>query len=258
MKKFLYQHSLILFLIVMFGRGVLGILAVKGIHLFNPTLTVEKDLGWLIMLIYATCTILAVKWVKIDKEIGLAMPVSSKDWYVWIPTLIIPVTLAFYLGINSSWGHVPFLLIAAVGVAVNEEILFRGILLRAILPFGKAVAVIVPSVLFGAAHLGNIFVGGDITYAVFQFGWTSFAGMALTIMVLVNRSLLPAIAFHFVLDAVEYAGIGAYGIHSAEYPLGWLTIFLLLNLAFLIYSLYLFKKTKTKSQKIPLASLPAN
>ncbi|MBY0121580.1 CPBP family intramembrane glutamic endopeptidase [Bacillus sp. S/N-304-OC-R1] len=250
MKKFLYRHGLILFLLVMFGRGLLGMLAVKGVHLYNPTLTIEKDLGWVIMLIYAACAILAVKWVKIDKEIGLTMPTSAKDWYVWIPTLIIPVTLAFYLGNNSSWGHVPFLLIAAVGVAVNEEIVFRGILLRAILPFGKTVAIIVPSVLFGAVHLGNILVGGDVTYALFQFGWASLAGMALTIMVLVNKSLLPAIAFHFVLDAVEYAGIGAYGIHSAEYPLEWLTIFFLLNLAFFSYSLYLLKKSKTKSQKV--------
>lgn len=52
MKKFLYHHGLILFLLVMFGRGLLGMLAVKGVHLFNPTLTVEKNLGWLIMLIY--------------------------------------------------------------------------------------------------------------------------------------------------------------------------------------------------------------
>ena len=139
MKKFLYSHGLVLFLLVMFGRGLLGMLAVNGVHLFNPPLTVEKDLSWLIMLIYATCAILAVKWVKIEREIGLTMPTSSKDWYVWIPVLIIPLTLAFYLGNHSSWGHIPFLLIAAVGVAVNEEILFRGILLRAILPFGKAV-----------------------------------------------------------------------------------------------------------------------
>ena len=208
------------------------------------------------MLIYATCAILAVKWVKIEREIGLTMPTSSKDWYVWIPVLIIPLTLAFYLGNHSSWGHIPFLLIAAVGVAVNEEILFRGILLRAILPFGKAVAIIVPSILFGAVHLGNILVGGDVTYALFQFGWALLGGMAVTIMVLVNKSIIPAIAFHFVLDTVEYAGIGAYGIHSAEYPLELLTTFFLLNLAFFIYSLYLLKKSKTKSQKVNLAILP--
>jgi uncharacterized protein len=249
MKNFLYRHGLVLFLVVMIGRGLIGMLAVKGIQSFNPELTVEKDLGWLIMLIYATTVFLAVKWVKIDKEIGLKMPSSLKDWYVWVPALIIPITLAFYLGFHSTLGHIPLLLIAAVGVAVNEEILFRGILLRAILPFGKAVAIIVPSLLFGTAHLGNIFVGGDVTYALFQFGWTTFAGMALTAMVLANKSLLPAILFHFVLDAVEYGATGAYGVHSTEYSLKWLSIFLLLNLAFLLYSLYILKKS-TKNQKV--------
>jgi uncharacterized protein len=249
MKNFLYRHGIVLFLVVMIGRGLIGMLAVKGIQSFNSDLTVEKDLGWLIMLIYATTVFLAVKWVKIDKEIGLKMPSSSKEWYVWVPALLIPITLAFYLGFHSTLDHIPLLLIAAVGVAVNEEILFRGILLRAILPFGKAVAIIVPSLLFGAAHLGNIFVGGDVTYALFQFGWASFAGMALTAMVLANKSLLPAILFHFVLDAVEYGATGAYGIHSTEYSLKWLSIFLLLNLAFLLYSLYILKKS-TKNQQV--------
>jgi uncharacterized protein len=256
MKNFLYRHGLVLFLVVMIGRGLIGILAVKGIQSFNPALTVEKDLGWLIMLIYATSVFLAVKWVKIDKEIGLTMPSSSKEWYVWLPTLIIPLTLAFYLGFHSTLGHIPLLLIAAVGVAVNEEILFRGILLRAILPFGKAVAIIVPSLLFGTAHLGNIFVGADVTYALFQFGWTTFAGMALTAMVLANKSLLPAIVFHFVLDAIEYGATGAYGVHSTEYPIQWLSVFLLLNLAFFIYSLFVLKKSTTSGQQVNLPVTP--
>lgn len=248
MKKFLYRHSLILFLVVLLGRGFIGMFAVSGIQVFNPTLTIENDLGWVIMLIYATCAVLAVKWVKIDKEIGLTMPSSPKEWHIWTPVLVIPITLAIILGFNTTWGHLPLLLIAAAGVAVNEEILFRGILLRAILPFGKAVAIIVPSLLFGAAHLGNIFVGGDVTYGLFQFAWTAFGGMALTIMVLVNKSLLPAIVYHFILDAVEYAATGAYGVHSTDYPIGLLGLFLLLNLSFFAYSLFLLKRSNIINQ----------
>lgn len=256
MKKFFYRHSLILFLAVLFGRGIVGMLAVAGIQLINPALTIQKDLGWVIMIIYATFVIAAVKWVKIDKEIGLTMPDSSKDWYVWIPTLIIPGTLIYYLGFNYAWGFLPFLLIAAVGVAINEEILFRGILLKAILPFGTAIAIVVPSLLFGVAHLGNILAGGDVTYGLFQFGWTFFAGMSLTVMRLANNSLLPCIAFHFILDAIEYMATGEFGIHSGSYPLKWLTIFLLLNVAFFMYSLYIYKKKKVHSHKLNLQLAP--
>ncbi|MEH7072776.1 CPBP family intramembrane glutamic endopeptidase [Neobacillus drentensis] len=256
MKSFLYRHAVVLFLGVMIGRGILGMVTVKGIQMFNPTLSVQKDLGWLIMLLYAVCAVLAVKWVRIDKEIGLIKP-SVKEWYMWLPVLIIPLTLAFYLGFHSPWSHVPFLLIAALGVAINEEILFRGILLRAMLPFGKAVAIIIPSLLFGATHLGNIFVGADVSFALFQFAWTFIGGMALTAMRLQNKSLLPAIGFHFILDAIEYAATGEYGVHSIQYSLGWLSIFVLLNLAFLIYALYGLKK---ETHKISVAknTIPAN
>lgn len=253
MKNFLYRHGLVLFLIVLIGRGIIGGLSVKGIQMINPDLTIQKDLGWLVMLIYALCAILAVKWVKIDKEIGLVKPHSTKEWTVWLPTLIIPLTLVYLLGINTSGWHIPLLLIAAAGVAINEEILFRGILLRAILPFGTAVAIIVPSLLFGAAHLGNIFVGGDITYGLFQFAWTSFAGMALTAMRLANKSLYPVIGFHFVLDAVEYAATGEYGVHSGGYSIKWLSIFLLLNLTFLVYSLFILKRSKSTASSTVLS-----
>lgn len=201
-------------------------LTVKGIQIINPGLSVQKDLGWLVMLLYAACAFLAVKWVRIDKEIGLIKP-AAKEWFVWLPVLVIPLTLGLHLGFHTTWGHVPLLMIAALGVAINEEILFRGILLRAMLPFGKAVAIIVPSLLFGASHLGNIFIGGDVTFALFQFAWTFIAGMALTAMRLQNKSLLPAIGFHFILDAVEYAATGEYGVHSTQFSLGWLTIFVL-------------------------------
>lgn len=256
MRSFLYRHGLVLFLVVMFGRGILGMLTVKGIQLFNPELSIQKDLGWLVMLLYAVCTFLAVKWVRIDKEIGLTKP-SSQELFVWIPVLVIPLTLGLHLGLHSTWGHVPLLLIAALGVAINEEILFRGILLRAMLPFGASVAIIVPSLLFGATHLGNIFVGGDVTFGLFQFAWTFLAGMALTALRLQNKSLLPAIGFHFILDAVEYSATGEYGVHSSHYSLKWLSIFVLLNLAFLVYAIFGLKK-RTNSIDVGKKAINAN
>jgi uncharacterized protein len=72
--------------------------------------------------------------------------------------------------------------------------------------------------------------------------------MALTAMVLANKTLLPAIVFHFVLDAIEYGATGAYGVHSTEYSLKWLSVFLLLNLAFLLYSLFILKKSTKHHQ----------
>jgi membrane protease YdiL (CAAX protease family) len=243
MRNYLYRHSLVLFVVVIFVRGLLGGLTVKGVQMLDPSLTVQKDLGWLVMVVYTLVVYLAVKWVRIDKEIGLAAPSTSRDWYVWIPLLIMPVFLALNIGFHSAWGHVPFLMIAAIGVAVNEEILFRGILLRAILPFGKAFAIIIPSLLFGASHLGNILVGGDVTYSLFQFGWTFLSGMAITAMRLQSKSLLPAIVFHIILDGTEYAATGEFGVHSLDFSIPLLVMFTFLNLALLVYALLTMKRS---------------
>ena len=246
MKQFLYRQSLVLFIIVLFIRGLLGAVTVKGAQMLNPDLTVQKDLGWLVMVVYAICTYLAVKWVKIDKEIGLVKPMNAKDWYVWTPALALPITVVSYLGFHSSWSHVPFLIIAAIGVAVNEEILFRGILLRALLPFGTAVAIVIPALLFGASHLGNILVGGDVTYGLLQFVWTFIAGMSIAALRLTSKSLYPAIVFHIILDGVEYAATGEFGVHNIHFSFTIIAVFIMINLALLLYALMNLKKNNTQ------------
>jgi membrane protease YdiL (CAAX protease family) len=235
----------LLFLVAFFIRAVSEGLTIKGIHMINPALTVQKDLGWLVMVIYALVAYLAVKWVRIDKEIGLTVPFSAKEWYTWLPVLLLVLPLVLHLGFHSIWIHVPFPMIAAFGVAVNEEILFRGILLRGFLRFGRLIAIIVPFLLFGASHLGNILVGGDVTYGLFQFVWTLIAGMAISALRLQCKSLLPAIAFHILLDDTEYAVTGEFGVHSLHLSTFWLTVNVLFNFALLVYAIITLMKTKT-------------
>jgi uncharacterized protein len=69
MRNFLYRQSLVLFIVVVFLRGLLGAATVKGAQLINPELTVQKDLGWLVMMVYSACAYIAVKRVRIDKKI---------------------------------------------------------------------------------------------------------------------------------------------------------------------------------------------
>jgi membrane protease YdiL (CAAX protease family) len=245
MKNFLYRQGFVLFIVVFFVRSLFGGAAVKGIQAINPELTIQKDLGWVVMLVYAAVAYLLVKWVKVDKEIGLVKPESKKEWYAWAPAYAIPLTLVLFLGFHSSWSHVPFLMIAAIGVAVNEEILFRGILLRALLPFGTAIAIIIPSVLFGASHLGNIIAGGDVTFALFQFIWTTLAGMSFAALRLLGKSLWPSIVYHIVMDGTEYAVTGEFGVHSMHLTPTILTVAVLITAALLIYSVILLMKNKT-------------
>jgi len=60
------------------------------------------------------------------------------------------------VGVGSLNGLLPALIVPAIGAAVTEEMLFRGILFRWLEQFGGSwTALLLTSALFGAAHLNN-------------------------------------------------------------------------------------------------------
>lgn len=243
--QFLKRHPFLFALFALLASRFIGLGIIKAIQAVHPELTIQNDLGWLVMVLYAALTVTLVFWTDTAEETGLRKPASLKEWLIWIPFLALPVLIVSLNGV-SSWGFQQnmLLLIAAIGVAVNEEVLFRGILLRPLLRWGEWGAILIPALLFGLAHATNIFAGGDVTYGVLQTIWTFASGIAFSAMRLRNRSLYPAIVLHFVLDGVEYFSTGEFGVHSDPFPLYWLVIFALLNVALAIYALFMWFKSK--------------
>nr|WP_249306159.1 CPBP family intramembrane glutamic endopeptidase [Lederbergia citrea] len=172
-------------------------------------------------------------------------PVSKKEWLLWIPTLIIPILIVLTLGFNvSEFSKAGVLAITALCVAINEEVIFRGALVKGFLRFGTTVTIFVPAVLFGIIHLGNIFGGADITFSVYQAGWAIAAGIAYTALRLRNQSIYPLIVFHFILDYTEYLSTGENGVHQTGFSTRALVIGLIVSVLFAIYALVLFKMSK--------------
>ncbi|WP_145028712.1 CPBP family intramembrane glutamic endopeptidase [Paenibacillus sp. Y412MC10] len=121
-------------------------------------------------------------------------------------------------GYSFQWagsGNTGFVLIStietALGAAIVEELIFRGLLFQAIDQLGgKALALAVTSLFFGAAHLGN--AGATL--------WSAFAivleaGVLLGAAFLWRRNLWFTMGLHFAWNAMEgLLGIPVSG-HSA-------------------------------------------
>jgi len=93
------------------------------------------------------------------------------------------------------------LMLAAAGLviapAIGEELLFRGLLLRGLLPrVGPAAAILASSILFGAAHL-------DPGQAIA----TSLLGVYLGVLAFASGSTRGAIACHMLNNAVALASL---------------------------------------------------
>lgn len=254
MQSFFKNHPFLFAIFALVVSRILGVGTIKFVQLLRPELNIQNDLGWLLMVMYAGVVVSLVYWTNMADEVGLKKPVSSKEWLIMVPTLSLPIIILIMNGM-SSWGFAKNLVlcIAAIGVAVNEEVLFRGILLRGFMKWGPWVAIFLPSTLFALAHATNIFQGGDTTFAIYQTIWTFATGIMLSAMKLRNKSLYPVIVLHILLDGVEYFSTGEYGVHSQTFPNLWLQIFVALNVILAIYAVILFyKSSKLQNQENPM------
>lgn len=100
------------------------------------------------------------------------------------------------------------LVVLAVLPAILEELLFRGLILHTLRPYGEWLAVVLTAILFGFIH-------GGITQSVFAF----LVGLVLGWLTVTTRNIWPAIVLHFINNALsvllQYAGLGLDDTHSA-------------------------------------------
>lgn len=237
MRNFFLKYPAIFAFFVLIVSRIIGISVIKGVQFFSPTLSIQEDLGWMLQLLYLGSTLLLIYYFSNFEEVGLRMP-FKREWLVWIPTLIIPISILFEFGIKlpDSFIGITILLMSAFGVAANEEIIFRGIFMNAFMKRSIFQAVIIPAGIFGLLHLPNLFLGTDIKFSIFQTCWAFIGGIALGAMRIRNNSLIPVILFHFLVDANEYLATGEIGIHPNIISTTFLLIFIGLTIVFSIYA----------------------
>ncbi|MBE4907833.1 CPBP family intramembrane metalloprotease [Bacillus luteolus] len=250
MKKiqtYLKNHPFIFAIVALVMSRIAGGATITLVQLVKPDYTVQDELGWLLMVVYASVVVSLVYWTDTAAEVGLKPTKTSKEWLLCLPLLSIPLFILVNNGVYS-WGTAQnlVLFIAAIGVSVNEEVLFRGILLRGFMKWGPWIAIFVPSALFALLHSTNIFVGGDPTFAIFQTIWTFVAGVMLSALRLRTNSLYPVIVLHILIDGVEYFSTGEYGVHPEAMPTLTLLLFAVLMFILAIYTVILFYRSTIK------------
>ena len=158
----------------------------------------------------------AVLWVWIRKN-GLSGHFGlCRGWYkagrlLWyIPLVLIPcVNLRNGLHLNLS--PVESVLYAGSMLLVGflEEVIFRGLLFKALRPGSVRRAVIISAVTFGMGHLVNLFSGNGNSTAetLLQVCYAVALGFLFVILFERGGSLWPAIACHSAIDVLSaFAG----------------------------------------------------
>ena len=143
---------------------------------------------------------------------------------------------------------IPEMAFAAVGFvlapAIGEELLFRGLLLRGLLPrLGPTLAIVISSMLFGALHV-------DPGQALA----TTVLGIYLGLLAFLSGSTRGPIFCHLVNNGVALASIGmanpAPGTQESS-PEGWTLAFAAVATAAGTWTLVQMRRTATERDELP-------
>ena len=99
----------------------------------------------------------------------------------------------------------------AIVPAFCEEVLFRGVVLSNLMPYGKANAILVSALLFGLMH-GNLY----------QFLYATAAGIVMGCVYVLTESIWCSILLHFINNTISVFQLAITDRFSAEYS--WIIV----------------------------------
>jgi len=173
--------------------------------------------------------------------------IPAKRFLYYLPLIIIAST-AFWGGIKLQYGFTEALLffISMCCVGFLEEVIFRGLLFRAMEKNNLKTAMIVSSLTFGLGHIVNLFNGSgrDPVSSIIQIIFAVLVGFVLVLIFYHGESLIPCILFH--------SANNAFKVFTAEGNMDPRTE-ILLNLVLIVvvlggYFLYLVKAFFKKAE----------
>lgn len=183
---------------------------------------------------------------KLYKKYGLTSFPSGKDYLYFIPFILL-CTVNFWSGISLHYDvlHqiIAVLVMALVGYV--EEIVFRGLLFRAIEKEHTQRAILISAVTFGAGHIVNLLTGNVSSDVFLQIAYATAIGFAFILVFYKSGSLLPCIITHSFIDiTAEFS--------RNDLPQKTGTLMSYISCVFILvvaggYALYIHKKVQTSN-----------
>lgn len=178
------------------------------------------------------------------REYGLQLngKIFSKKM-LWFLPIITVEACAFCAGMNDEVTMKIFIILVlfTIGVGINEEIYYRGLILKLLKIKGTKYAIIVSSIIFGLVHAFNALAGKDIIYIILQILFAALFGFVCAEITILSKSLIIPIIWHAVHDLLALTT-------SQRLDTTALVILGVQSFVLIIYSVYLWKKVISESE----------
>ncbi len=204
-------------------------------------LSALKSSETLFQVLAALLAALLLSWLGWWREAGFNRPSRWRNLHLLpFPLLVSALT---FLGSVEVPG--PAFLASAMFVvfvvAFGEEVLYRGIMWRALMPKGLVNTVIITSLLYGILHLGRFVSARPWSEAVYLAMLAICSGFAYATLRWRTASIWPIVLFHFALNLA--------GDISTPDAVPYLDPLILITstLGFVVYGLFLLRNPRVRA-----------
>ena len=160
--------------------------------------------------LHIAMTLILFFWIKkndLQEKYGFCRSVVPARRFLYYLPLIIIASTAFWGGIRLQYGFpgaaLYFISMCCVGFV--EEVIFRGLLFRAMEKDDLRSAIIVSALTFGIGHIVNLFNGSgrNLTSSIIQIVFAVQIGFVLVLIFYHGKSLISCILFHSANNALK-------------------------------------------------------
>lgn len=141
---------------------------------------------------------------NLQKKYGFIRWKNSRKYLYFIPFFILgSVNLWFGIEIRYTFMSQIISLCTMLFVGYIEEILFRGLLFKAIEKENAREAIIISAVTFGAGHIVNLLTGQASMDTILQMCYAIAIGFSFVMVFYKSGSLWPCILCHCAIDVLS-------------------------------------------------------
>lgn len=179
--------------------------------LFSMADDFSESLGFQKIITAPLCVLLSLFlffWIRrngLSEKYGLCLFQGSRRNYLYFVPLLLIVSVNLWNGVtlNMSVGESALYVLSMLGVGFLEEVIFRGLLFRAICKSSVTRAIIISSVTFGLGHIVNLLRGADILSNFLQLCYAVALGFLFVILFCKGKSLWPCIITHSGINSLS-------------------------------------------------------
>ncbi|MBQ8780458.1 MAG: CPBP family intramembrane metalloprotease [Oscillospiraceae bacterium] len=168
--------------------------------------------------------------------LGLCRVEKSGKELLWFIPVIIFTTTNLWTGValNDTILVTVLSILSMFCVGFLEELIFRGLLFKAMSKTNMTSAIIVSSLTFGFGHIVNLLNGAEFFSTMIQIVYASTIGFCFVMIFCVGKSIVPCIISHALFNSFSI-------IRGERSEVAGIVILLVLIFLSAAYGVYLFR-----------------